>query len=550
VASKYCPAVGRQRDADPTLLNKARTMVDLGPQRYGRTVWSSAGRGHIEVRGLEDENGTDRRVLGDAVQSALGRVQGVRWAEVNAVTGHVLVLFDQRSVRMSDLVETVATVEEAQGTADVGWSRASPPHPADATALEGALIALAADCIGLWAAAIGRLLGIRPVPPAARALIGIIEAQPRLRRLIETGVGPAGTDVLIGVGSGILQGLSGGIGPLLVTAVAHSQLVAEVRSRRAVWKRREPELCSQQGALPQHPPVKIDRPIPFPTGPVEVFADRVAAGSLLVAGYVLAVTRNLNRTAALLLVGVPPAARLGREAFAATLARHLAGQGVVPMDPGAFRRLDRISAVVVDQRVLGHGDAPSEASSAAHPVASIAPQFLQAFEELATRGILILPFEPEGQSPHASGNAPADAVRQLQAAGHGVLAVAGDSDALAAADIAITVHPREVPTGWTADLICGSDLGPVLTLLHAVPVAKQVSQRAVVIAALGSAAATVLTTLSPLATSDLTMQPVYLSGLITQLDGARTAASLARTYAAHRTDARPRQHPGIGAGAS
>jgi hypothetical protein len=362
-------------------------------------------------------------------------------------------------------------------------------------------------------------------------LVGIIEAQPRLRRLLEAGVGPAGTDVVIGVGSGIVQGLSGGVGALLVTALSHSQLVAEVRSRRAVWERREPDLCARQGSLPQHPPVKIDRPVPFPSGPVEAFADRVAAVSLVVASGAFALTRDITRTATLLLVGVPPAARLGREAFATTLARRLADQGVVPMDPGAFRRLDRISAVVVDPSVVTPDAARLATSSLADSSASGTEPLRQVLDELSEHGILLVPLQAESRSRASTGESVADAVRRLQADGHGVLAVAGDTDVLATADIAINMYSSDAPVGWTADLICGPELAPVLTLLRAVPAAKKVSQDSVVIAALGSAAATVLTVLSPWPMSDLTMQPVYLSGLVTQLVGTRSAAKLARAHA-------------------
>jgi hypothetical protein len=47
------------------------------------------------------------------------------------------------------------------------------------------------------------------------------------------------------------------------------------------------------------------------------------------------------------------------------------------------------------------------------------------------------------------------------------------------------------------------------------------------LAAAGSVTATVLTTFSPWPTSDVTMQPIYVTGLLTQLDGIRTATRVA-----------------------
>jgi hypothetical protein len=63
-------------------------------------------------------------------------------------------------------------------------------------------------------------------------------------------------------------------------------------------------------------------------------------------------------------------------------------------------------------------------------------------------------------------------------------------------------------------------------VLRAIPVARRLSRRAVLISAVGSAAAGVATAVVPWDLGDLTLQPVYLAGLITQLDGIRTAQRL------------------------
>ncbi|MFJ1991291.1 hypothetical protein [Streptomyces asiaticus] len=52
---------------------------------------------------------------------------------------------------------------------------------------------------------------------------------------------------------------------------------------------------------------------------------------------------------------MPKAAAMGREAFAARLGDVLARDGVVPMDGTAPRLLDRVSAVLIDSRVLCAG---------------------------------------------------------------------------------------------------------------------------------------------------------------------------------------------------
>jgi len=67
---------------------------------------------------------------------------------------------------------------------------------------------------------------------------------------------------------------------------------------------------------------------------------------------VLALTGQPRRAADALLAAVPKSAKLGREGFATMLAWQLARRGVVPLNPGAFRRLDRVDTVVVDSSVL------------------------------------------------------------------------------------------------------------------------------------------------------------------------------------------------------
>jgi copper chaperone CopZ len=463
-----------------------RDILEFGPRRFRRHAWANSGRGRIEVRGVGDEDGNGAATA-SAVTAALRRMTGVRWAEVNAVTGHAMVLFDERRVNLSALVETVSEVEDARDSTDGGWSRDEPPHPDDPAALAAAVIGLAADGAGLAAAVINRLLIVPPLPAAARVGIGLIEAQPRLRRLLETALGPAGTDAVVGIGSGVLNGLTGGVGPQLVTGLSHLLLLREVRSRRAVWRSTGCQLEEASASPAQHPPPKSPRPTPFPPGPIELFADRVAAVSLAASGAVFAMTGDLGRTAKLLLIGVPPAARLGREAFAAALARGLAGRGVIPMDPGVFRRLDRIDTILIDEGLLP--DAPADADV---------------------------------------GPVSAEQVRKLQIEGKAVLVVAGgDNAVLAAADVAVALAVDGEPTGWAADLITDDALA-VTTLLEAIPAARRLSRRAVVVSAAGTAAAGIATVLAPWDLGDLTLQPVYLTGLVTQMDGVLTARRLTR----------------------
>ena len=140
------------------------------------------------------------------------------------------------------------------------------------------------------------------------------------------------------------------IGPA-IDMVRQAELLGEVLARRAVWSRREPELCRTPEGLP-HEPRAAAPAVPSPPGPLESWADRLGPGSLAGALGVLLLTREPRRAADAILAAVPRAARLGRESFAATAARRLARRGVVTLDASAYRRLDRLSAIVVDSDVL------------------------------------------------------------------------------------------------------------------------------------------------------------------------------------------------------
>ena len=87
----------------------------------------------------------------------------------------------------------------------------------------------------------------------------------------------------------------------------------------------------------------------------------IAAASALLAG------GGTEDAAGAILAGVPRAAHMGRQAFAAVLGRGLANAGQLVLDPGALRRLDRVKVVVIDGAALrgdhravlhAHGDAP------------------------------------------------------------------------------------------------------------------------------------------------------------------------------------------------
>ncbi|MFG2090546.1 HAD-IC family P-type ATPase [Spirillospora sp. NPDC048824] len=320
-----------------------------GPRRR---VWAHGGHAHIQVNGLSGGGRPHRRYV-RALTGALQRLDGVDWAEVNAVTGHILVAYAEPDVALSTLVAAVQDVEKAHGAARFDED-AHACRPDDEMAWAAAVSALAADCVGSAAATAARLLALPPMPSPVRAAVSLVDSTPRVRTALERRLGGPRTDALLGAANAVVQGAGQGVAPLASDAVHRVFQLYEIGARREAWRRREPHLAVA-GRQPQECGTRVRRPCPLPDGPVEKTGNRTALGHLLGGSGVMAATGDASRAADLLLATMPKAARHGREAFAAVLAHDLAGRGAVVLDPAALRRLDRVGAVVIDSAVLCAG---------------------------------------------------------------------------------------------------------------------------------------------------------------------------------------------------
>ncbi|MEU9967010.1 cation-translocating P-type ATPase [Streptomyces malaysiensis] len=327
---------------------------DTGDRRTSRRVWARAGRAHMEVRGLTGHGAGHERLVHE-LESALRRLAGVNWAGVNASLGQVLVDFDEDEFSPEDVLEAVERVEAAHGTGADDFPAGRPQPPFASTPATLAATALAADCLGLATAAIRRMTMRPALSPTLRIPTVMAEIQPRLRGVLESRLGRAQADALIGVSNAVVHALTRGEAPLALDALQRLLQLAEIRGRQTVWQRREPELVADGDGLPERSHPAAPRPAPLPPGPVETCVDRTSLAALSGAGGLLAWTRDLEQAGKALLATVPKAAAMGREAFAARLGDVLARDGVVPMDGTALRLLDRVSAVLIDARVLCAG---------------------------------------------------------------------------------------------------------------------------------------------------------------------------------------------------
>lgn len=421
-----------------------------------------AQRTHVELRGLHrPEHADPRRLLVKELQT----LPGVEDAVVNAVLGRVVVDHGPE-VALADLVRVVADVERIHGLADAEPAGKSGQHPGDPTPYVRQTVALAVDLLGLGAVGVERWFGLLPVtrtvPPLLTGALSLADAVPTVRGVIERTAGGSATESWFSLGSATVQAV--GRGPVGLVADACYRVIkaGEAASRAAAW-----DAFDRSSALEEHEAeavVGADRPVALRPGAVDVVGD--TAGLVALGGLGAALALVPARASAVVLAGVPKAARWGREAYAAAAHGALGAAGVVVVDSTAMRRADRTDMVLLDATVAD----PSVAAAA------------------SAVGRVVVHDGPA-----------ADAVADLQRAGHGVVVVSGsDTEALAAADVAVglTVAGEALP--WTADLRCTTSAQVVATL-GAIAAARAASRRAATLAVIASLAG------APIAlTTDLT----------------------------------------------
>ena len=435
------PAIGLVGD----LVGPALRVLNPTP---GRRTSGRAGRTHVEMRGMGAPDQADAR---RAVVEELRRVEGVHDAVVNAVLGRVVV--DHAShVGIAELVAVVTRVE-----AEYDLQRAQPDtdgsHPAEVTPWVRQVVALSLDLAGLGVVGVERFLTTVPITSAVPTLLtaglSLADAVPASRTAFEEATGSATTESWFSVGSATVQAIGRGPLGLVVDACYRAIRADEAAARNQSWA------AFDDGApleVHESGPVETgERPVALRRGPVEQVGDLSGAAALAAFGVARALVPE--RSAEILLAGVPKASRWGREAYVSSAHRALADGGVVIVDPAALRRADRVDVVVLS-------------------------------EDLAQDRVLADAASSVGRLVIVDGGT-AQAVTRLQEAGHGVALVsAGDAEGLAAADVGIGIGD-EVP--WTAALRC-VDRDQARATLTVVAGARAASWRAAALALVGSAA--------------------------------------------------------------
>jgi cation-transporting ATPase I len=486
-----------------------------------RRCWRGADRCWIEVRGLGDTDSGS--AVAAAVLDAVRTHPGVVSADLNRPLARVVVRLGAGAPTTGELCGLVG---DAEHTAGRPKPKPACELPGDGVVLAAAVTAAALGAAGLSVAVAGRALGWPRLPTGLAAPVTVVDYQPRLRRLVETRLGTTAADTLLAVATTTAYTVTLAPASLAVDVLVQLTKVVEAQAALRSWQRHEPALA-EHAACPEtaDPP---QRPRPVPPGPIERYADRSGLVQAIGATVVGFLTRDPNAAATAALVAAPKAARTSRESFAGTLGRGLADKhGVLPLQPQAFRRMDRVDAVVIDPRALYTGElrigrirgvadtdratvwsrAQAELERATlnlgwqpvgagevlvrrehHPLAAaVVAEARRGHAEVVSIDVDALGDLRSGfDDLHPAGpdidEALAAAVVRLQDDGRTVAVVSpGAAGALAAADVSIGVICPDGPPPWHAQLLV-DDLCGVWHLMHALPAARRASRRGVEIA--------------------------------------------------------------------
>ncbi|MFD7709258.1 HAD-IC family P-type ATPase [Streptomyces sp. NPDC059786] len=331
-----------------TVRAAARVTLEMLRDREER-LWLFDGRAHIAVRGLRDA-ADGRADVPAQVERRLAALPCVRWAAVNTVLGCAVVATEGEPgdpATVEALLRTVRTVEQEHGLAGP-----LPEHPLAAAHAVRTAWPLAVQGAALPLALAVRLTRLTPVPAALASVAGVVDAQPRLRRLLERAVGEHRAGVVLAGVNAVVQAAAGGATGLAVDTARCALRVAELDARRHALRAAEPWLTGTPARAAAVLPAPAPRTAPLRAGSAERYADRAALVAGAAFAGTLALTREPGRATGAALAALPKAPWAARDAFNATLGRALARRGVLLADPAALPRLDRVRTAVLDTDVL------------------------------------------------------------------------------------------------------------------------------------------------------------------------------------------------------
>lgn len=360
------------------------------PDRATATVrWQSGRRVHLDLDPLLPFPRWHEHAA--MVEEPVRKIAGVATAHVEGSLGRLVVELedDADSEAVLDEVRDVlsAVADDLAAAGPEPEIRTAPfADPGNPLAILVPLTAAAIDAVAIGAAVTGWVIRLPAAPRTTRAAAALLNNQPRMVSLLESRLGRVGTDIALSASTAAANGLTQAVGTPMLNLVQRVLQISEADAHRRRWRDREPQLASPNrpqapvvpiissaGAKSQAPrhnwaaaaageashvvvdgaiDAAIDTAKGSMAGPVEEYVDQAANGSLIAAAAALIAGGGPEDAAGAVLAGIPKAAHMGRQSFAAVLGRGLADDGQLILDPGALRRLDRVKVVVIDGAAL------------------------------------------------------------------------------------------------------------------------------------------------------------------------------------------------------
>ncbi|MBW0014397.1 HAD-IC family P-type ATPase, partial [Mycobacterium sp.] len=355
--------------------------------------WQSGRRVHLDLDPLLPFPSWHEHA--PAVEEPVRRIAGVASAHVEGALGRLVLELESEAdsdIVLDEIRETVCSVAEdlAPTGPSLGLASASRTapfaDPGNPLAILVPLTAAAMDVVAVTAAVTGWVTRLPAAPRTTRAAAALLNHQPRMVAVLESRLGRVGTDITLAATTAAAHGLTQAIGTPLLDLTQRTLQISEAAAHRRVWREREPQLATpnrpqapvvpvissagRQSQEPRHSwaaaaagevshvvvggsiDAAIDTAKGSMAGPVEEYVNQAANGSLIAAASALVAGGGTEDAAGAIEAGVPRAAHMGRQAFAAVLGHGLANAGQLVLDPGALRRLDRVKVVVIDGAAL------------------------------------------------------------------------------------------------------------------------------------------------------------------------------------------------------
>ncbi|MBC9712788.1 cation-translocating P-type ATPase [Streptomyces sp. TRM66268-LWL] len=501
--------------------------------------WRAGSRVHVPLRSSTPGRRRDR--LGAAARRAAGRIarhpaiRQVHWDEgLERVVLSLASGADTESV-LEEVFQLLAE-HGLELTEDVLDEELT--HPGDVREVRTAAAALALDAAGVAGAVAGLALRLPASSRLVTAGVTLLRESPRARAALRGRFGRTGRDLVLAAANAAAHGAGQSPVALVLDAALRTGQLAEATARAALFETAHDEVCAPGRRSVGEPGAA--RPALRVT-PAQEYAAAAGAGSGAGAAAALLVKHDLREAAEAVLAGSPKAARYGPAAFGSVLGLGLARDGVLVRDARRLRRLELVDTLVLEAGALRGRDATrtgADAGAGLDPGAGLdagagagvdagacigagarigtaaetapvreepeADPLTEAVLDAARRAGLhvVLTSDPALSEFTSVADEVAPRGRPLERIvsglhdeGRTVMTVArvpasGDEEVLRgllAGDIAVAVTDADSAVAWGADVLARGGLTDVWRLVAAIPAARSVGSRSLMLARAGAA---------------------------------------------------------------